>query len=297
MTAIWCGVPAMRLEDDTVEVVVLPGRGAKIASLRHRPTSREWLLQPSQQMLPPVSVGDDFTSAALSGWDEMLPTITACADPNSGGPLPDHGEVWSRPWHVEASSPTRLTTSIEGHALDYRLTRSIAVSGAGRIRLDYELGVVGGLPLALLWAAHPQFVATASTRVRLGDDVGAVTQVHPSLSSSPIGWPGADADRVTALPAGACRKLYLDPSQPSGGAGLIDEDTGAWLRLAWDPRIVPYLGIWLDNRACAHRPVVALEPSTGYYDDLSRAFASGQVMTVTPGAPARWSIDVSVGAA
>ncbi|MFN8447667.1 MAG: hypothetical protein U0521_03490 [Anaerolineae bacterium] len=72
-------------------------------------------------------------------------------------------------------------------------------------------------------------------------------------------------------------------------------DDGAWLRLSWDPSQIPYLGIWVDEGSYNPASTVALEPSTGYYDSLTRAWRNNRVMRLPPGAPQRWWLDVAVG--
>ena len=72
-------------------------------------------------------------------------------------------------------------------------------------------------------------------------------------------------------------------------------EAGAWLRLAWDAKATPYLGIWVDEGDYNPAPTAALEPSTGYYDSLARAWQNQRVMRLSPGIPQRWSLDLTVG--
>jgi galactose mutarotase-like enzyme len=284
------------LRGEEIEAVVLPRRGAKIASLRHLPSGREWLEQPTADLGDPPAYGSRFVDAEMFGWDEMLPTIDGTAYPDAefrGAPLPDHGEVWTLPWETKADDET-LVCSTAGRALPYRLTRTMRVEGA-RLRLEYELSVTGSTALWLLWAAHPQFaVEGRGSRVSLPAEVAQLLTVWPSIEPARVRWPSPDLESTRGLPSGAARKLYAYPDEKIGTAGLIDAD-GAWLRLAWDPGLVPYLGIWLDNGAYARHPVVALEPATGYYDDLALAVANQRVPQVRPERPLRWSLDVSLG--
>jgi hypothetical protein len=86
-----------------VEIAVVPELGAKIISLKNLRTQREWLWQPKVKLeLFTNSPRDDFSSSTLVGIDECLPTIAPCSW--RGRQLPDHGEVWSRPWNVEQSA-------------------------------------------------------------------------------------------------------------------------------------------------------------------------------------------------
>jgi hypothetical protein len=278
---VWHGAAALRLASAELSAVVLPGHGAKIASLVQLPSGREWLAQPDGD-LPAPRYGASFADAELCGWDECLPTIDACVSPETGAALPDHGEVWALPWRVEAEGPGLLTTSVEGVALPYRLRRTLVIAGAS-LRLAYELSAESRL--SLLWAAHPQFAANRGTTVHVAVDEVLETQPGPVAT---VPWAPAAA---TDLPRGRSRKLYVPPDVRVGSAELRDPD-GAWLRLAWD---VPYAGIWLDHADVAREPVVAIEPTTGFYDELERASAAGRVSVVEPGRLLEWTLDLTVG--
>ena len=290
------GEPGVALRSDDLEVVVLPRRGAKIASLRHRSRRREWLEQPAADLHDPPAYGSAFTDAGMFGWDEMLPTIDASSYPDGehrGVPLPDHGEVWTLPWETRLAGES-LVCSTSGRALPYRVTRTMRVQDA-RLQLEYELSATGTAPLWLLWAAHPQFaVDTRSTRIVLPADVHQLLNVWPNIEPERVEWPSPDLESTRGLPGGAGRKLYALPDAKIGTAGLIDAD-GSWLQLAWDSALVPYLGIWLDNGAYAQHPVIALEPATGFYDDLARAVSNQRTTQVHPERPLRWSLEVRLG--
>jgi galactose mutarotase-like enzyme len=284
------------LRGEEIEAVVLPRRGAKIASLRHLPSGREWLEQPAGELGEPPAYGSPFTGTELFGWDEMLPTIDGSSYPDGeyrGAPLPDHGEVWTLPWETRTAGET-LVSSTAGRALPYRVMRTMRVQDA-RLRLEYELLATGLTPLWLLWAAHPLFAVDGRrTRIVLPAEVHQLLNVWPSIEPGPVRWPSPDVESTSSMPSGTGRKLYALPSAKVGTAGLIDAD-GSWLRLTWDPELVPYLGIWLDNSAYARHPVIALEPATGFYDDLARAVSQQRVPQVHPHQPLRWSVEVSLG--
>jgi galactose mutarotase-like enzyme len=290
------GEPGVTLRSEDLEVVVLPRRGAKIASLRHRPSGREWLEQPAGELRDPPTYGSAFTDAEMFGWDEMLPTIDASLYPDGeyrGTPLPDHGEVWALPWETRHAGED-LVCWTAGRALPFRVGRTMRLH-EGRLQLDYELSAIGSAPLWLLWAAHPQFAVDGrDTRIVLPVQVRHLLHIWPSIEPGRVGWPSPDIESTRGLPNGAGRKLYALPDAGLGSAGLIDSD-GAWLRLTWDPALVPYLGIWLDNGAYARHPVIALEPSTGYYDDLALAVSNRRVPQIQPGRSLRWSLEVTLG--
>jgi len=233
----------------------------------------------------------------MCGWDEMLPTIIAClypaADPAHRVPLPDHGEVWALEWAVREKTHDSVVMTVEGRVLPYRLERRVTLAGP-TMRLDYWLTVTGGEPLWLLWAAHPQFACPPGTRLVLPGAVRHLVDVTSPGKPARCAWPGGVPDRIDALRVGEGRKLYALPDAPVSWAALTDSE-GGWLRMSWDPAQVRYLGIWLDNHAYAREAVAALEPSTGFYDDLALAQRSGRVPHISAGPPMQWSLEVTAG--
>jgi len=241
-------------------------------------------------------VGSEMCIRDRCGWDEMVPTIVSCeypAEPHRGARLADHGEVWAVEWSVDRNQDT-LVCSTAGHALPYRFSRTMRATGS-MLSVSYELSVTGPAPLWLLWAAHPQFaIHETGTRMVLPSEVDALVDVMAETPAT-VEWPNRSVEASERLPAGTGRKLYVPPDTHVGSAVLVDGD-GAWLRMAWDPAVVPYLGIWLDNRAYSRRPVIALEPATGYYDNLALAHSMKRAPLVDPAQPMQWTVEVTVGA-
>src|SRR5262249_31113709 len=150
---------ARALENDVLHVVVLPELGAKLASLLDKRTNHEWLLSLGARPVKPVAYGATFTRQDMSGWDEMFPTIDACPypapGPYQGQPLPDHGEVWSLPWHGDTASD-RLSLSVQGKVIPYTLSRTMTLA-ENQVILSYSLSNPTADELIWLWATHPQF--------------------------------------------------------------------------------------------------------------------------------------------
>src|SRR5580658_621771 len=127
------------LRTAAVEIEVVPELGAKIISLKNLRTQREWLWRPKDKLelfknLPQ----DDFSASTLVGIDECLPTIAPCSW--RGLQLPDHGEVWSRPWVVEQSAWQQgiLKTSIklENSPLEFERTLRLRED---QLQFNYKL--------------------------------------------------------------------------------------------------------------------------------------------------------------
>src|SRR5919108_2274350 len=100
------------IENGIICARILPELGAKMTSLVRLESGHEFLLQP-QRPLRRASYGDAFAEFDTSGFDECVPTVSACRLA-SGQELPDHGELWSVPWQTEViQERVRFSASVE----------------------------------------------------------------------------------------------------------------------------------------------------------------------------------------
>jgi galactose mutarotase-like enzyme len=240
----------------------------------------EWLLPPAAE----EPGGEAFVAAGLSGWDECLPTIDPCVV--DGVALPDHGSVWSRPWHPVGDG--WLGVDVDTPPLTFR--RRLTATSDG-LRLDYRLRSRADRRTPVLWATHPQLLAPQGTEVTVDPSRPAVVEVQPRREVQ-VDW--SEVAAMASVAAGAFRKVYLLPDERADSATVQRAD-GSWLRLAWDPALVPHLGVWFDAGAFARQPVVALEPGVGWYDALDRAAANGTALQLAPGAETGWWLEVTSG--
>ncbi len=303
----WCGRRGWLLRSDAIEVVIVPELGGRIASIFDRAAGREWLTQPIRAT---VGGGASYADSGPTGWDEMFPTIDACDYPVPGTflgkALPDHGEVWNRPWvveHVDGSTPVvRLST--DGTILPYRLSRSARLNGSHTLRLDYEVRNTGDAAFAYLWAAHPLldvrdgFVLRlpASVRELVGSRDGRVHGIVGSSCEPGPGDGGAhDAWRDWRLPLGGepAEKLFVPPDVHIDQVEVRASDGSSCL-LQYDAEAIPFLGLWSDRRAPG-TAVFAPEPMTGYFDSVERAWQHGSCAGLEPGERRSWWVEVQVG--
>jgi hypothetical protein len=271
------------VESPSLTATVLPDRGGRISSLRTG--SGVELLAQNAALSPVPPRWGSFTDADMCGWDECIPTVDACRLPD-GAALPDHGEAWSCDWHPHGDGWWGFTS----RTLPYAFSRRIAPSRDG-LHLEYRATATQAYPVAFLWAAHPQFDAPSGTWVELRGEVETVVDALTGTEET-LAWDDRTAGLV-GLPSGGCRKVYLRPDECVPGAALVRPD-GLRLTMSWDPELVPYLGLWFDNGAYARGPVIAIEPSTGWYDRADRAVENGRVSMVSPGVPYDWWISLEV---
>lgn len=266
----------IRVEGALLTAVMNPRRGAKITSLVDA-AGVEWL---AQNTSPAAAPGTAFIDAEMCGWDECAPTIVACRVGDRD--LPDHGDLWDAEFDIIDGSHLSIVAS----SLPYRFERRISATSSG-LRLDYSAETVAD-PMPFLWAAHPQFAALPGTRVELPSGVDTVVDVLDATTPE-LPW-AADLGAIDTLNAGECRKVYVSAETPVGAASLVRQD-GSRLNMRWSDAC-PYLGIWLDRGAYSTVPVIALEPTTAYYDSLALAVRLGRAPILRPGQPLMWWVEL-----
>ena len=282
------------LANAAIEVEVDPVRGGKLTSLVDRRTARQWFVVPELRQGAPAGYGASFHDAGISGWDEMMPTIDACAvsTPVGDVELPDHGEVWSIPWEVISRDDDHVSLAVTGRALPYRFERTLRLVGESQLRLDYRVEARSAGSFAFLWAAHPYIRWLPGCRVEFPPGIERVIDVYPRPRGE-VAWDESLATFLDHAPDGQGRKFWCRPDDRPSEVGVRDADGGA-LWFSWDPVDVPYLGVWYDALAVASERAVALEPATGFYDDLGRAVQLGRAPTVAPDSPRSWSVDLTL---
>ena len=208
--------------DGGFQVAVDATHGGRWTSLLD-PDGREWLWHHSNVDRFGVRPGDAFIDAG--GVEECFPSITG---------RPDHGDVWSRPWHVNGEWMT-VRTGV------FTLSRRIRTGAA--VEVDYSLRGPAGAPFT--WAFHALLtpdvgtrIITAPTRTRAWPQPGHFVEQR---------WP-----RIAGLDG--CDMLGPDDQSAIFGV-LVDtrevrvEIDGAALNLRIDcPETPAGIGIWRNLR-------------------------------------------------
>lgn len=308
----WHGQAAWKLENETVQVIVVPEMGAKIVSLLDKRNQVEWLVGPGQRPFKPALYGAVFTDQDMSGWDEMFPTINACQAPaptsDQTVQLPDHGEVWAIPWQRMDADKAALSFSVKGRVLSYELFRTISFHAEDILRFRYRVENQSTSPLPAIWAAHPQFTIGAKAKVILPPHITKVCNVLPEefgfgSIEEILDWPETtqeDGEMIRLDEVGPptrkqARKFYVTLDTRAAWIAIIREPNRDWISLSWNREEIPYLGIWMDEGYISQESVIAPEPTTGYYDSLSLAVEKGRHMVIEPGKSISWSLMVRFG--
>jgi len=221
--------------------------------------------------------------------------------PWQGRPLADHGELWSRAWHVEAATPTTLTATIEGWRFPYTFQRRLRLRD-GTIRADYEVENRSPADFPAAWSMHPLLRPEPAMRLALPAAVEMRVESSSRGDLATAGdrfrWPrlgSLDLSNVPADPGRLALKLFSAPLTV-GRAALVAQD--GWLGLSFDTDVASFLGVWLDYEgwpAGAPLEQLALEPTTGDGDDLGKLAARGRTMVVPARGSVAWSVTIQVG--
>ncbi len=284
--AAYKDVRSLTLESDVLRVTLVPDHGSKMASLLHKTTGFEYLYQLPGDAFLKAAYGEPYERGEASGFDEMFPTITECfcdIYPWQGTPMPDHGEVWSLPWHFEMSkSSVRLW--VHGVRFPYMLSKEISFESPKTVLLRYRVENNCALPFPAMWAAHPLFNTAEGSRIILPKCVRNIMNTEPGpalggyggrfsypLAMTPDGkeW---DLSRVRAKEGRLYFKYFSLDSLDEGFAILHHPRLRETVAMVWPVEQVPYLGMWINEGSWHDQFNVAPEPCTAPFDrwDVAR---------------------------
>ena len=292
------------LKTDTFAVDVLPALGGKVASMR---SNKFELLQ--QPLLPyaPRTATMGFEESDASGFDECLPSVSACQIdiPSGTASIPDHGEFWRVPFAVQSQSPQEIHLTARGRALPLRFDRKLrlsesARSGVATLSIDYEVENVGREEIPYAWSAHPLFAVDPGDRILLPPSVTEVT-VEGSMwdrlgaRGDVQSWPLARLATGNLAPLDVAGhvsdnigdKVYaVAPSE--GWCAIERKSAGLRIQVEFNPGLCPFLGLWLcyggwPENGARKQYCVALEPCNSPVDSLAAAVDAQRARTLAPG--------------
>jgi galactose mutarotase-like enzyme len=283
----------LTIENAAVQVAIDPALGARVLSLLDRRSGRDWIFKGPES----TNIGEDahYRADEAVGWDECFPTVApwdASATPWARK-LRDHGDLWGRPWSVDAQSTESLSCSYSDG--DFRFSRTLSLAGE-TLTASYRVDNLSDAELPFLWALHGLLAVTEDDRIAL-DGIDTVRSSYLSrggetIVASELRWPDADLQLDVVHPAAShiAAKLYashLPTAQASVGGRKGSLDIG------WDNSEIAHLGLWFNYGgwpAPGNIHHLALEPTTAAADHLGQALDQHSAITLAPGAAKSWSV-------
>jgi hypothetical protein len=299
-------IDTLTLQNDLLQVKILPEFGGKIISLSSLRTGEEFILPPLKEYRHASSTAD-FSEHDGGGFDECLPSVSSCESVEDEPAVPDHGDLWRVMWHID-SQRDGLVLHADALSRPLRLTRRATLKGSSLI-LDYDLYNLSDEPTNWLWSAHPLLRVDAGDHVVLPDEVNQVTVEYTSAglfeSNTSIIWPTArstsgvmtDLSKVAEKDGATAHKLFARMNKAGWGA-LYRHRIGQGLVIRFDPTALPYLGIWICLGAWPEtgkkQYTVALEPTTSNSDSLASAQGNGTARCLDARTHCRWRLELEL---
>jgi hypothetical protein len=306
------GWRALILTSDTLEVTVLPDKGADIYALVDLASGIDplfkapWGLQPPGSPPREGSAGERFLENYEGTWQELFPnTNDACTYRDSVFPF--HGEVAARrwSWSAEEGGPdaAAVRLAVDCELAPFRLERLMRLPrGERRLVLQESVRNTSGEPAHFVWGHHcvlgaPLVAPGAELRVPCrtivtpGEVWEDTARLEPGQRS---GWPvargrdgsGIDISRVPGPEAGSHDDVYLT-GLDAGWAELRNPALATGFRLDWDPAVFRWLISWQPFGGAHAMPLrgayaLGIEPWTAG-GNLAAAVTAGEAIELAGG--------------
>lgn len=310
------GLKKLIIENEKIEIILLPEIGGKMISLKNKKTDKQFLLEPQNN--PPRYIkpfyGADFTQFDTSGFDECFPNISEVnnlKDFSSGETinLPDHGELWSKSWDYNILDEKSIELFVQGVNLNYLFTKKIELDD-NKIFIFYTVKNLSIQDIKFIWSAHPLLKCNSGDKILLPQSVKNVLLNWASDEklgkfSDYLNWPflskfdtKRDYSIVQNFELGQAMKLFTDRLN-EGYAGLYFIQDDESIFFSFNTNEVTYLGLWLcyggwpTNVEKKHY-TLAIEPSIGRPDSLAEAIKRNENGLVKAFENIQWQVEISM---
>ena len=273
-------------------VVVSVASGARVKQITDG-TGRRWLADPGRAD-PPAGDLVEFAAGTRGGWDECLPSIAKCQDPNPRRgefTIPDHGVFWMRPWRIVQLSDS--TVKVDSDPIDHplRVRKTLTLTpGSSTLETRIRITNVGHDDYGFLYSAHPLWDWQEAAII----EVPGSTALRPGFGSS---VPDLRSDSTIFDPSGE-RENFKYFLRWSGDARLRFPSVGAKLSLRDQSDATPWLGVCINRGAWPstqeNERWIALEPTNAPTDSLVEATAQHSSTTLVAGESVEWASTVTI---
>ena len=287
------GLDAVTLDNDVLQITVLPQLGGRIWSMIHLPTGRELLWHNPQ--LPPALApfGTGYETGWAGGWDEIFPSDAPAEI--EGVAYPDHGEIWSLPADLDVieASPERVVIKLvsEGPVTGARFEKWLTLEPSESIlRLRYVIHNRADAPLRFLWKPHASLALRGPARLDLpARRVIVDREVSIGFTASEAQWPYATGPNgqvdLRQVPAGDSQLVHFFDAVEldAGWCAVTHTDERIGFALCFDSRILPYVCVFGAYGEAQGVNTIITEPCTAYPYRLDQAIAQTTVGNLAPG--------------
>lgn len=265
------------LENHILKIEILPELGGKILSFYRKDKDFELAAQKGRGDGLTLSGAERFSDYAF-GMDDAFPNIDAeeiLWDDRRLRYL-DHGEIWNHAFQVQEQGELFVKLSWRSEAFSYLYEKSFSLEEE-KLRIRYRICNSGGEEIPCIWTWHGLMRYEEDMRILLPEEIKHCRNVMPGgiLGEAGTIYPIENsAYDFTAVPKAAAPcmvKYYGEERVRSGRCGFAYPSQKLQCILEYDAKKLPYLGVWITTGGFQGDYNCALEPSSGFYDKISRA--------------------------
>lgn len=321
------GFSAYRLHNSKLSLIVVPQLGGKIISLcSGEKLHTEWLWKNDRVRYQSAEPDHSYTlQHDTGGIDECFPSVDTCELPQSAGDwcgltLPDHGELYGRPWtehdcNMTGDGSAILLLKQQCQTLPVVFERRLTVPpNRGAIQFEYSVRNRSERTVPFSWCMHPALAIAPGLKLRLPDK----HQLYCSYASDYAPLATGDQFRWPLAPNGTDMSTIPDPDSDCGFsakllshkdlfdctsgnslafAGLENPATDEALYFVLAPAEVPHIALWLNYRGWAGdggAPYfnLVLEPAIGNGDSLQELIERDAAPTIPPHSTREWGFEM-----
>ncbi len=291
------GLRAVVLENDLVRADIFPEAGAKIYNVIYKPLDYNFMWHHPRVPLEKVALGLPYDDYFSGGWDELFPNDAP--GPFGGLNLPDHGELWCRPWDFEivARDPKEVTLylSRRGAVTTTFIEKWITLrEGESVLRFRHRITNDSKEPFEFLWKLHPAVVSSEHHRVDVPGRRGQYVSGEWSRldrANLDFDWPnatssdGQTADLRFPLAASSGKRDFVYVTElEQGWCAVTDTRREVGFGLTFPLSVFPSVWLFMPHGGWRDIQTVILEPCTAWPKDLEIASRQGTIGRLDAGA-------------
>ena len=297
------------LENEFIKVVFLPQIGGKMIKFINKKTETNFLLDPQNngKGYKKAFHGAPFQNYDVSGFDECFPTVEACTIQSKLGSnisFPDHGQLWSKPWHYKITDDETLIRTAKGINWDYSFSKKVHLE-ENRFVIDYLVENNEAEPLPYIWAAHPLLNIEEGDEIYLTDEIQKLILYWASdpaigKKGDVIEWPLMDSvndySKIPSKNFGKAIKCFSQKLKEPVWATLHKTKNRESFLISFDSNLISFLGLWIcyggwpENSSNKHF-TIAIEPTNACCDSLAMAIDNNACGILQPHQKNEWRME------
>lgn len=294
-------MPALSLQNEFLQVTILPEIGAKIFDVIDRPSGRNLLWHNPRIAPAAYPIEANFDNYWCGGWDDAFPTCEASL--YRGEQYPNLGELRSLTWKVEKAEAETAVLSALGPISPVAAKKTVRLMGR-TLEMTYEIDHLGYAAIDFLWGTHPAYAIDDETVIHIPARRGLV-----GISSDPLfglpgeqySWPMVESvhgltDMSRTRPATANLNAGHYATELSAGWYAMENTAaGQTVLFEFDRSACPYLWLWLTYGGWRGYHVAVVEPWTSCPVTLHEAVDAGAHRVLRPGERFETAVRFTVG--